>query len=191
MKIVRCLLLSAFTLLPCAAAGAQKGADSTVDEEQASGNLIHRIDDLIGRITEKLGSDKPVTQADLDSIFDESFFAGSEDPIHDIELVQARIKMKLSERRKQFDDSYEKWVSSRIASPDLKPEVFADEEHVTVKLRTGQAGSGAVRVKTERNRIVIGFGRKGTGPGGSPPSAAAHRLLAVPEPFRRPRVLEG
>ncbi len=184
MKNFRCLLLSASLLPLCCPVHALQAADQPADAEQVSEDMISNVDVLIGQITAKLESDKPVTQADLDSVFNDSFFSRSDDPIRDIELVQERVKAKLTDRQKQFDASYGAWISSRIYASDLNPEVLSDPDHVTVSLKIPQAVEDTIRINVDRGRVKLNYEQKEAG------HAEKYGVSAPPVTVRRQRVMQ-
>jgi hypothetical protein len=182
------LLISALLAFSPAARAGDPGAD--VDAEQLSRDMIKNLDSLIGQISDKLESDKPVTSKDLDSVFPESFFSDSEDPIRDIELAQKRINDKLgSKDNKKFNDSYGKWASKKLSAADLKPEVVSGEDFVTVNLRTPEDAEESMKVDVAGSRIKMNYARQETRqqlqPDGSMAPAAftrrRQRVMAVPK----------
>lgn len=181
------LISALFAFSP--AARAADPAD-TVDAEQLSKDMIKNLDSLIGQISNKLESDKPVTSKDLDSVFPDSFFTDSEDPIRDIELAQKRINDKLgSKSGKKFNDSYGKWASKKLSAADLKPEVVSDEDSVTVKLKTPEEAADSMKIDIAGNSIKMSYEQQETRqqlqPDGSmAPSSFTRRrrrVIAVPK----------
>lgn len=176
-------------LLFLAASPAPAGQEEAADAEELGQDLIKNIDAWIGQVNGKLQSDKPVSAEDFDSIFNESFFSASEDPIKDLELAQKKIGAKLGEKQKDFDASYGKWVSGKLSPADLNPEVVPDDEHITVKLRNPQAEDGSMKVKIDGRRIKINYAREEkrqvTNPDGSVSSSSFtrrnQRVMAVPK----------
>lgn len=130
--------------------------EQAVDAEQLSQDMIKNIDGLIGQINGKLQSDKPVTEEDFDSIFGESFFSGSQDPIRDIELAQKRINDKLG-AHKQVSDSYGKWMQKKLSAADLNPEVVPDDEHITVNLKTPENAADSMKINIADSRIKLNY----------------------------------
>lgn len=176
-------------LLFLSAPAARAEQEAAADSEELGQDLIKNIDAWLGQVNGKLQSDKPVSAEDLDSIFNESFFSASEDPIKDLELAQKKIGAKLGEKRKDFDASYGKWVSGKLSPADLNPAVVSDDEHITVNLRNPQAGSGSMKVKIDGRRIKINYAREEqrqvTNSDGSVSSSSftkrSQRVMAVPE----------
>lgn len=175
------------TFCPASRAGE---ADAAADSEQLSQDMIKNLDTLIGQISNKLESDRPVTSKDLDAIFPDSFFAGSDDPIRDIELAQKRIDAKLGgESSKKFNDSYGKWASKKLSAADLKPKVVSDEEHVTVNLSTPKDAEESMKVDVAGGRIKMNYEQQETRqhlqPDGSMTSSAftrrRQRVMQVPK----------
>ena len=74
--------LAVFAAVPVLAG---ETAPAQPEAEQLGQDLVKDIDGWIGRIAHKLDSDKPVTSEDFDSVFGESFFSGSQDPIGDLD----------------------------------------------------------------------------------------------------------
>jgi len=182
-------LISAFLAFFAAARAGDQPAGN-VDAEQLSKDMIKNLDSLIGQISNKLESDKPVTSQDLDSMFPESFFTDSDDPIRDIELAQKRINEKLGSRNsKKFNDSCGKWASKKLSAADLKPEVVSDEDFVTVNLKTPQDAEESMKVNVAGSRIKMNYEQRETRqqlqPDGSmAPSAFTRRrqrIMAVPK----------
>lgn len=180
-------VLTFLLLLSAPAARAEQAA--AADPEELGQDLIKNIDAWIGQVNGKLQSDKPVSAEDFDSIFNESFFSASEDPIKDLELAQKKIGSKLGEKQKDFDASYGKWVSGKLSPADLNPEVLPDEEHITVKLKNPRAEDGSMKVKIDGGRIKINYAREErrqvTNPDGSVSSSSFtrrnQRVMAVPK----------
>ena len=180
-------VLAFLLFLPAPAARAE--GEAAADSEELGQDLIKNIDAWIGQVNGKLQSDKPVSAEDFDSIFNESFFSASEDPIKDLELAQKKIGPKLGEKQKDFDASYGKWVSGKLSPADLNPEVVSDDEHITVKLMNPQADSGSMKVKIDARRIKINYAREEkrqvTNPDGSVSSSSFtkrnQRVMAVPK----------
>jgi HSP20 family molecular chaperone IbpA len=152
--------------------------------------MIKNLDTLIVQITDKLESNKPVTSKDLDSVFPDSFFSNSEDPIRDIELAQKRIDEKLGNRNSnKFNDSYGKWAAKKLSAADLKPEVVSDEDHVTVNLKTPEDAKESMKVDVAGSRIKMNYEQQETRqqlqPDGSTAPASftrrRQRIMAVPK----------
>lgn len=182
-------LISAFLAFSAAARAGDQPADN-VDAEQLSKDMIKNLDSLIGQISNKLESDKPVTSKDLDSVFPDTFFANSDDPIRDIELAQKRINEKLGSRdSKKFNDSYGKWASKKLSAADLKPEVVSDEDFVTVNLKTPEEAADSMKIDIAGNSIKMNYEQRETRqqlqPDGSmAPSSFTRRrrrVIAVPK----------
>ena len=177
----------AILLLSAPAARAEQAAPA--DAEELGQDLVKNIDAWIGQVNAKLQSDKPVGGEDFDSLFGESFFSSSEDPVKDLELAQKKIGSKLGAKQKDFDASYGKWVSGKLSPADLNPEVISDDEHVTVKLRNPQADSGSMKVNIDGRRIKVNYAREEqrqvTNPDGSVSSSSFtkrnQRVMAVPK----------
>jgi len=153
---MRHLLMITLLLAPFAAARAEGQADPAIDAEQLSQDLIKNIDSWIGQVNGKLQSDKPVTDQDFDSIFGESFFSGSQDPIKELELAQKRINDKLGSH-KQVNDKYGKWMEKKLSAADLKPEVVPDDEHITVNLKTPENAEDSMKINIEKSRIKLNY----------------------------------
>ena len=188
---MRYLLLatSLFIVLPAALA-AQDQPGQAADAEQLGQDMIKNLDSVVGQITDKLQANKPVTSKDLDSVFPDSFFANSDDPIRDIELAQKRIDDKLgSQSSKKFNDSYGKWASKKLSAADLKPEVVSDEDFVTVNLKTPEDAEESMKVDVNGGRIKMNYARQETRqqlqPDGSMAASSftrrRQRVMAVPK----------
>ncbi len=182
-------LISAFLAFSPAARAGDQPADN-VDAEQLSKDMIKNLDSLIGQISDKLESDKPVTSKDLDSVFPDSFFANSDDPIRDIELAQKRINEKLGGRNsKKFNDSCGKWASKKLSAADLTPEVVSDEDSITVNLKTPENAEESMKVDVAGSRIKMNYARQETRqqlqPDGSMAASSftrrRQRVMAVPK----------
>ncbi len=178
-----------FLLFITASPAPAQQQDQAADSEQLGQDLIKNIDTWIGQVNNKLQSDKPVSSEDFDSLFGDSFFSGSEDPIRDIEAAQKKIASKLGPKQKDFDASYGKWVAGKMSPADLKPEVISDEEHVTVNLKAPRADSDSMKVNIDGKRIKINYAqaenRQVTNPDGSVSSSSFmkrnQRVMAVPK----------
>ena len=184
------LLLSSLLAFCPAALKAQDQPAQAADSEQLGQDMIKNLDSVVGQITDKLQANKPVTSGDLDSVFPDSFFANSDDPIRDIDLAQKRIDEKLGSRNsKKFNDSYGKWASKKLSAADLKPEVVTDEDHVTVNLRTPDDAEESMKVNVAGRRIKMNYEHQETRqqlqPDGSMAPAAftrrRQRIMAVPK----------
>jgi len=183
------LLAAALALFAAVPVLAGETAPARQDAEQLGQDLVKDLDNWIGRIAEKLDSDKPVTGEDFDSIFGESFFSGSQDPIGDLEKVQQRVNSRLGAKSKKFDEPYGKWMGGKISAADLNPEVVSDDEHVTVNLKTPEDASDSMKVNIAGNRIKMNYEqvetRQETKPDGSTVSSSFSRrrarVMAVPK----------
>jgi HSP20 family molecular chaperone IbpA len=170
------------------AAPARAAQEPEVDSEQMSQDLIKNIDGWLGQVNEKLQSDKPVDSEDFDSLFPDSFFSDSEDPIREIELVQKKMDSKLGAKQRNFDESYGKWVSGKMYPADLSPEVVSDDRHVTVNLKTLGTERKSMKVKMDRKRIKLNYTREEkrqvTNPDGSVSSVSSMKkrqgVLPIP-----------
>lgn len=173
-----------FALVPVSMAQDQQQTDA----EQLGGDMIRNIDGLIGQVTAKLDSDKPVTSKDLDSILDDSLFSGSDDPIRDMREAQKRINAKLGNSR-EFDSAYGKWMSRKMSPADLSPDVVSDDEHITVNLKAPRHEGDTMKVNVHNGRIKLDFERKQTrretkADGSTTTSwfmQRQHRMMAVPK----------
>lgn len=177
----------------CAAASAraQEPAAGTAqpDPEELSQDLIKAIDGWLGQINGKLQSDKPVTPEDFDSVFGDSFFSGSEDPVRDLELAQRRISSKLGAEHKKVSEPYGKWASKKLSPSDLEPEVLRDDEHVTVNLKTPESAADSMKINIDQGRIKLDYARQESrqvaNPDGSITSSPfmkrRSRMMAVPK----------
>jgi len=160
-----------------------------VDSEQLSQDLIRNIDGWLGKINGKIQSGQPIGSEDFDSIFNDSFFSGSEDPIRDIELAQKKINSKLGAGQNRFDESYGKWVSEKMSPADLNPEVVSDKDHITVKLKAPKAEKDSMKINIDAKRIKMNYRleekRLVTNPDGSNSSSffmkRRQRIISVPE----------
>ncbi|MDO8805400.1 MAG: hypothetical protein Q7R35_13340 [Elusimicrobiota bacterium] len=176
-------------LLSLTAAPATAGQETDADSERLSQDLITAVDSWLGRINNAQQPDKQVSPVDFDSIFDDSFFSGSDDPIRDIELVQKKMNLKLGPKQKDFDASYGKWVADKMSPADLSPEVSSDRKHITVNLMNPPAESGSLKVKTDTKRIKIDYlreeKRQVTNPDGSISTSSVMKrkqcVMAVPK----------
>ena len=182
-------LISALLVFSPAARAGDQPAEN-VDAEQLSRDMIKNLDALIGQISNKLESDRPVTSKDLDSVFPDSSFSNSDDPIRDIELAQKRINEKLgSQNNKKFNDSYGKWASRKLSAADLKPEVVSDDDYVTVNLKTPQDAEEAMKVDVAGSRIKMNYEQQETRPqlqpdgsmGQSSFTRRRQRVMSVPK----------
>lgn len=178
--------LLAALLAFCPAARAQETAQP--DAEQIGQDMIKNLDSLIGRIADKLESDKPVTGDDFDSIFGDSFFSSSSDPIGDLEKVQSRVNARLGDKKGKFEEPYSKWMGGKMSAADLKPEVVRDDEHVTVNLDAPRDAAEAMKVDIAGNLIKMSYSRQEsrrvTNPDGSVSSSSFTRTQrrAMPVP---------
>ncbi len=159
-------------LLFLSASPAPAAQEEAADAGQPGQDLIKNVDSWLGRMNEKLRSDEPVESGDFDSLFGESFFSDTEDPLENIELAREKLEPKLGPKRKDFD----KWVDGKLSPADLKPEVVPGERHITVKF-TLPPGCGPVKVKMDPRRIKLYFagGKKGG------PKKRSQRVMPVPE----------
>jgi HSP20 family molecular chaperone IbpA len=175
--------IAAFLLFPALALA----QDQQPDAEQLGGDMIKNLDGLIGQVTAKLDSDKPVTSADLDSVLNDSF-AGSDDPVRDMQEAQKRISAKLG-NNKEFNSAYGKWMSRNTSAADLNPEVVSDDDHITVNLKAPKDDGDTMKVSVEGRRIKMDYSRKQTrretDENGNVTSSSfmqrQHRLMAVPK----------
>jgi len=158
---MRYLLSVALLLAFASPSRAENQPDQAVDAEQLSQDLIKNIDGWIGQVNGKLQSEKPVTDADLDSIFGDSILEGSEDPVRDMELAQKRINAKLGDH-KQLNDTYGKWMKKRLSPADLSPEVVPDEDHITVKLKTPESAADSMKINIDHSRIKLNYAQQET-----------------------------
>ena len=176
-------------LLFLTAAPAPAGQGQDADSEQLSQDMITAVDSWLGQINSTQQPDKQVSPEDFDSIFDDSFFSGSEDPIREIELAQKKMNLKLGPKQKDFDASYGKWLSDKMSPADLDPEVVSGRKHITVNLKNPPADSGSMKVKTDMKRIKINYVREGkrqvTNPDGSVSTSSVMKrkqcVMAVPK----------
>jgi HSP20 family molecular chaperone IbpA len=150
-------LAAALALFTAAPALAGEPAPAQPEAEQLGQDLVKDIDGWIGRIADKLDSDKPVTGEDFDSIFGESFFSGSQDPIGDLEKVQQRVNSRLGDKSGKFDEHYGKWIGGKMSAADLNPEVVSDDEHVTVNLKTPEDAADSMKVNIAQGRIKMNY----------------------------------
>ncbi len=186
---MRTFRVTAALLAALAAAPLAAQENSQPDAEQIGQDMIKNLDAMIGRIADKLESDKPVTGADFDSIFGESFFTSSQDPIGDLEKVQSRVNARLGDKKAKFEEPYSKWVGGKMSAADLKPEVVRDDEHVTVNLDAPRDAAEAMKVDIAGNLIKMSYTRQENrsvaNPDGSVSSSSfartQRRAMAVPK----------
>ncbi len=196
------LLLAAAPVRAAAEQGAAAGVPGTAkapeppavataparDPEQLGDDMVRDIDGWIGRVSAKLESGDTIGPGDFDSIFTDSFFSSSEDPLKDIERVQKKTDSRLGGNKQKFNDSYARWVAGKMFPADLKPEVLTDKSHITVKFRAPEADSGPVKITVEGGRIKITYlereKRQAKGPDGgvSASSSMKRRQRAMPVP---------
>ncbi len=153
---MRYLLAALLFFSGLAPAAAQDAAEGGADAERLSRDMISDVDGWIGRVNEKIQSDKPVTDEDFDSVFGESFFSESPDPERDIELARERMSEKLGDH-KQFNDSYGKWVERKLSPADLDPEVVRGRRHIAVNLKTPGLPPESLKVTVARGRIRVSY----------------------------------
>ena len=177
-------------LLFLAAVPARAGDDPQQgDSDQLSQDMIKSIDGWLGQINTKIQSDKPVTSDDFDSVFGDSFFSGSDDPVRDLELAQQRINSKLGADHKKVSGAYGKWASRKLAPSDLEPEVVTDDDHVTVNLKTPESAADSMKINIDKSRIKMDYAREEsrqvTNPDGSVTSSPfmkrRSRMMPVPK----------
>ena len=186
---MRYLLVLSVFLSVSAPSFAEDAAEPAADSEQLSKDLLKNVDDWIGQVNTKLQSDKPVTSEDFDSVFNEAFFSGSEDPIRDIELAQKRINEKLGVANKSIDAPYNKWVQKKLSAADLSPQVVSDEDHVTLNLKTPESAADSMKITIDKSRIKLNYNKRETRqdlqPDGSVTSSSFmrrnQRMMAVPK----------
>jgi HSP20 family molecular chaperone IbpA len=170
-----------------AAVSAQDQAGQAADSEQLGNDMLKNIDGLIGQVTAKLDSDKPVTAGDLDSLLGDSLSA-SDDPIRDMQEAQKRISDKLG-ANPEFDKAYGKWLSRKTSPSDLDPQVVSDDEHITVNLKAPQDEGDTMKVNVDKSRIKLDFfrqqTRRETDADGNITASSfmqrQHRMMAVPK----------
>lgn len=188
MRSIR-LLAAALAFFSAVPVLAGEASPAQPEAEQLGQDLVKDIDGWIGRIANKLDSDKPVTAEDFDSVFGDSFFSGSQDPIGDLEKVQQRVNSRLGEKSKKFNEPYGKWMNKRMAPADLNPEVVSDDEHVTVNLKTPENAADSMKVDIAQGRIKMNYEqvetRQETREDGSIASSSfsrrRSRVMAVPK----------
>lgn len=173
-------------LLACSAVPAQ---EKPAGFEQLGKDLLSNIDAWTRQAEAGLKAKKPVGEADLDSIFGESFFAGSEDPLRDLELAQKHIADKLSDRSGEIEASYGRWMQRKLAPAEMAPEVIPGDESVTVRLKVPENASDSLKVdiagrmikmrydRAERRRVTKDDGTVGF----STFKRRQHRAMPIPE----------
>jgi len=159
---MRYLFLASVLFSVSAISAAEEAAEPAVDAEQLSQDMLKNVDSWIGGINDKIQSDKPVTDEDLDSIFNDSFFSTSEDPVRDIELTQKRLDAKLGAGSKDLDATYSKWMEKKLSPSDLSPETVSDAKHITVKLKVPGSAAASLKINIARGRIKLNFNKQET-----------------------------
>ncbi len=188
MNTIRLAAVLAVFAAPAMAQDRQQEA-AAQEADQISRDMIRNVDAWIGDITRKLDSDKPMTAKDFDSVFGESFFTDSQDPIGDLEKVQQRVNARLGDRKGKFDEPYGKWMGGKLSAADLNPEVSRDAGHVTVDLDAPKDAEDAMKVDIAGGLIKMSYtrqeSRRVTNADGSVSSSSFSRTLrramAVPK----------
>lgn len=153
---MRYLLTASLLAALLSSASAEAPADAAPDAEQLSRDMISGLDGWLGRLNDKLQSDKPVSEEDFDSLFGESFLSGSQDPSRDIDLAEDRLNEK-SGGDKRINDGYGKWLEKKLSPADLAPEVARSARRVAVNLKTPGIPFDSLKVAVGRGRIRISY----------------------------------
>lgn len=123
--------------------------------ETASGDdVISGVDGMIGKLNDRLDSDKPLTSGDLDTVFDEAFFSSSDDPVRDMDTVSRKVSAKLADKER-FDKPYARWADAKLYPAEFSPEMSSDTAHITVTLTEPENAVGQAQVNVARGRIKI------------------------------------
>ncbi len=152
------------------------------------GDVISGVDGMIGKLNERLDSDKPLTPGDLDTVFDEAFFSASDDPVRDMDAVSSKVSAKLADKER-FDKPYASWADAKLYPAEFSPAVSSDAAHITVTLTEPASTVGEVQVNVARGRIRIYYERQevssaSSADGGESYASAArgqHRAMPVPK----------
>lgn len=139
------------------------------------GDVISGVDGMIGKLNERLDSDKPLTPGDLDTVFDEAFFSASDDPVRDMDAVSSKVSAKLADKER-FDKPYASWADAKLYPAEFSPAVSSDAAHVTVTLTEPADAVGEPQVNVARGRIKIYYERKT-----AEAVKGQHRAMPVPK----------
>jgi hypothetical protein len=170
-------LFAALLFLGALPAGAVEVSTAAPDAEQLSHDMISDVDGWLGRLNDKLQSDRPVTEEDFDSLFGDSFLSGSEDPAADIERAEDRLNEKLGGNR-QVSETYDRWLEKKLPAAGLEPQVVDGPRHIAVNFKTPGNPRGPVKATVRRGRITISYAL--AAPGGKAVPARRHAVMAVP-----------
>ncbi|MCX5786748.1 MAG: hypothetical protein NTX59_13790 [Elusimicrobia bacterium] len=152
---------SVFLFMPSALpAFAEEPATETNASEKLDQDLSASIDGWLGQITAKLNSDKAVTPADFDAMFNDDFFSNSSTPFKDIELLEKKVNDRLENQKKQFGNSYHKWVADRLEVNDLEPDIINGEDTVALDFKTPQAQNDSIKIDINKARIKMAYAAK-------------------------------
>jgi len=143
--------------LPAFAGEPAPAADAS---EKLAQDLSTGIDGWLNQITAKLNSNKPVTPADFDAVFNDNFFSNSAAPFKDIELLEKKVNDRLEGQKKQFGNSYRQWVADRLEVNDLEPDIINGEDTVALDFKTPQAQSDSVKIDINKARIKMVYAVK-------------------------------
>ena len=154
-------LFSVFLFIPltlpsfAAEPAPEPGASEKMDQD-----LSASIDSWIGQITAKLNSDKLVAPSDFDAMFNDDFFSTSSAPFKDIELLEKKVNERLEGQKKQFGDSYHKWVADRLEVNNLEPDIINGESTVALDFKTPQAQNDSIKININKARIKLAYAAK-------------------------------
>ncbi len=107
---------------------------------------------------QKLMRQEDLTSKDFDRLFSDEYFRGSQDPLADINRLNARLDADIEAEKSRFKKAYDKWFSERMDMVDLSPSVQETPENVTVTFKKPAAAPGSkFKVDVNKNRIKVDY----------------------------------
>jgi len=156
-----CAVFSVFLFMPSALpAFAGEPAPAADASEKPGQDLSTSIDGWINRITAKLNSNKPVTPADFDAVFNDNFFSNSAAPFKDLELLEKKVNDRLEGQKRQFGNFYRQWMADRFEVTDLEPDIINGEDTVALDFKTPQAQDDSIRIDINKARVKMAYAVK-------------------------------
>ena len=161
MRIAR--LSAVFTIAACLsipAARAQQNAPAAGDSEELGGQMLGDMNALVGQLMQKLNSSKPLTSKDLDSVFNDKFFSGDDDPFAALDQLEKKMGEQAGPAKTQFGESYKKWVSERLDAQDLEPVTLDEAGRIVMDFKTPPGAGGSLDLNINKSRIMMKYASK-------------------------------
>ena len=150
-------LIAGFTIMPAAA---QQNAQDIGASEELSGQMLGDINALVGQITQKLNSSKPMTPGDFDSVFNDKFFSGEGDPFAKLEQLEKKMNEQPGPEKARFGDSYRKWSSERLDAKDLEPETREEAGGIVMDFKVPPGAGSSLDLNINKSRIKMKYASK-------------------------------